>query len=210
MAVVSISRQVGAGGTVVGRLVAKKLGFKLIDRDLLALVAQKANVSTEWVEQIEQEASDSLMGLIAELASTISLARPYPGQAHEFDEAKYLAFLKRVISEIAAHGQAVILGRGAQFILKDDPEAIKVLLVAEWEERVRFMMANFGLERTKAESITSREEKKRLNFLRSFGVAEPYDPKHYHLTIHTGRVGLEGAADLICQLAGQLAGTIRT
>ncbi|MBW1711745.1 MAG: cytidylate kinase-like family protein [Deltaproteobacteria bacterium] len=202
MSVVCISRQYGAGGVTVGQMVADRLGYRFVDLAILSEVAHEAHISVEWVAEVERSVGDKLARLVPKILANKHFVRYLPGTADKFEEKRYREFLKTVIAKLGAAGQAVILGRGSQFILAHDPEAVRVLLVAGEEDRVNSLMKRYRLSRPKAVSIATTSEKHRLNFLKAFEAGNPDDPSLYHLVINTSLVGLEDAADLICRLAG--------
>ena len=158
MAVLSISRQFGAGGKTLGEMVAGRLGFQFVDEAIVHKVAEEAKVSVAWVESVASEAGGRLMRFLATLVPSTFMQRHLGDAASDFDEMKYKDFLVRVIREVAAEGNAVILGRASQFILQDDPAVIKVLLVAERPDRVRFMMERYHLEKDKAQAMITRRK----------------------------------------------------
>ncbi len=200
MSVVSISRQYGAGGTSVGELVAQRLGYQFIDQGILEEVAKEAEVSTQWVEEAERQAGDKLQRLVSKILTHKEFVRYIPGTKTKFDEKKYREFLRVVIAKLGAAGDAVILGRGSQFILQDNPAAVKVLLVAEEEDRIKSLRKRYGLSRKEALTIARVYEQNRLNFHRAFEAGDPNDFSLYHLVINTSLVSFEDAADLICRL----------
>jgi len=200
MAVITISRQYGSGGWAVGQIVADALGYELVDHSMLDKVAQDAKVSVKSVQEIEKSAGDFFLSLFSELAASLSVVRHVPGVKDEFDENKYRLFLKRTISQIAVRGNAVIIGRGGQMILKDHPKAIRIYLVAEDEDRIKYLMNFYGYDRKRAETVALKEEKKRLNFLTGFDSGNPEDPHLYHLIINSSVVRDAVSADLICSL----------
>lgn len=204
MPVVTISRQFGAGGHTLGETVAKRFGYQLVDRSIVHQVAREANVSVKWVEAVEQEAGGLVMRLVHSLISTSFIERVLGDSGSDFDEKKYVQFIKRIIQDVAKAGDAVIVGRGAQFILPDSEETVKVLLVGDLEDRIRFMMNHYDLTRTKAEELVRREEKRRSTFLKVFYSGDPDDPSLYTLVINTSRVSLEEAEDAIMELLGHI------
>lgn len=200
MAIVTIARQYGAGAKVVGQMVAKRLGYQLIDKAMLDQVARKADVSVKQVEDIEKMSGDRLLAFLSEAFSTSPIIRHLPGISTEFDEQKYVLFLKRAIAEIGVRGKAVIIGRGGQFVLKDNPGAVRVYIVAAEEDRITSLMNLSKIDRSKAEAVARREEKKRLAFLEKFGSGPSDNLLLYHLVINTSLVDYDLATDLICSL----------
>jgi cytidylate kinase len=114
------------------------------------------------------------------------------------------------MTELAARGEVVIVGRGGQYILPKRPDIIKVLLVAEMEDRIRFMMAHYGMDREKAEQVVQKEERRRANYLKALGFDKLDDPNLYSLVINTSRMSLKEAEELIVGLVGQAGNPVRT
>jgi cytidylate kinase len=204
MAIITISRQYGAGGVRVGRLVADCLGYRLIDQTLINQVAKDAKVPIKSVREIEKTAGDFWHSLFTELAANLPVVKHVPGIKSEFGEDKYRLFLKRTMMEIAARDNAVIIGRGGQMILKDHPRTLRFYLVAKDEDRVTYLMKGYGYNREKAETVALKEEKKRLAFVEGFGCGDPNDPKHYHMVFNTSLVKDDQISQIMCRLVGEL------
>jgi CMP/dCMP kinase len=205
MPVVTISRQFGAGGHTLGETVAKHLGYQLVDRDIVAQVAKEANVSPKWVEAVEKDAGGLLMRLVSGLVSSSFIERLLGESGSDFDEKKYLQLVRQVITKIADEGDVVLVGRGSQFILPESEQTIKVLLVAELEDRIKFMMSNYNLTKAKAEQLVRKEEKRRSAFLKLFDSHDPDDAGLYNLVINTSRLSLGEAESLVIDLVGLVA-----
>lgn len=200
MAIVTISREYGSGGLKIGELVAKRLGYDIFDNNIINEVAKKAKVSLKSVQEIEKTAGNTFLNLLTSMASGLSFVGHAPGIKSDFDEEKYRTFLDRTIKEIAARGNAVIVGRGGRFILKDDPAPLHIYLLASYEERIRNLMSSYQNDEKKAESVAVKGEQKRVKFLQGFGVEDPQNPHHFHVSINTSIVPENQAVDLICAL----------
>jgi cytidylate kinase len=200
MAVVTISRQFGAGGLTLGRMISKKLGYALFDNEILQLVAEKANVSTEWVESMEKNAGKPFQKIVAGLVSKSLVDRVIAKEYGYIDEEIYVDALRTIITKIADEGNAVIVGRGGQYVLKDRKDVVHTLLIGEKDRRVEFIEKKYKLSYKQASNLVDSEEKRRGNLYRKFG-REDYDqPQLYHMVLNMGRIDLETARDLICQL----------
>lgn len=203
MAVISISRQYGAGGTVVADDVARRLGYKLVEREIINQVAKEGGVSSKWVEEVEKGAGDRLARLLSEWVATNPMVRNLPDPTVEFDEDQYRQYLWQVITRTAQEGNVVFVGRGSQYILREFPGVVRCYLVAGEEERIASLVSRFEVSRERAELVVRREEKKRLAFLRAFKGPDPEEPTLYHMVINTGLVRHEKAADFVCRLAAE-------
>ena len=200
MAILCISRQFGAGGKTLGEKVSETLGYQFVDEGLMEKVAEEANVSVRWVEGVEREAGGYLMRFLSSVVPSSFIDRHLGDSGKDFDEKRYVSFLSKVIEDLSEANNVVFLGRGSQFILADNPEAVRILLVAERPDRIKFMQKHYNLDREKAEAVVNREARKRERFLRNFHQGDPNDPSLYHMVINTSLLSLEAAKEQICEL----------
>jgi cytidylate kinase len=200
MAVVTISRQFGAGGLTLGEMISKKLGYALFDNEILQMVAEKANVSTDWVTSMEKDAGKPFQKIVASLLSKSLVDRVISNERGYIDEEIYVDALRTIITKIADEGNAVIIGRGSQYVLKDRKDAVHILLIAGRDHRVAFIEKKYHLSNKQASNTVEAEERRRANLYRKFGI-EDYDrPQLYHLVLNMGKMDLETALDMVCQL----------
>jgi len=200
MAVITISRQFGAGGRTLGRLVAETLDYAFVDEEIIQMVAKRAKVSTNWVESLEKEAGGRLLKYITKLVPKTFIDLILDDHRGYIDEEVYVDLLHQIINRIADEGNTVIIGRGSQYILRERDDAYHILLVAQKEDRIKFMEENYDLSPKEAALVVGRQDKRRINLYRKFG-KEDYDQPHlYHLVINSSKQDLNKATDLICQL----------
>ena len=200
MAVITISRQFGAGGITLGELVSKKLGYRFFDNEIIQMVAKKAKVSTNWVESMEKEAGGKIQRFLSGMVSKRLVDRILDMDHGYIDEEIYVDLLHDIIAKIAAEGNAVILGRGSQYILKTTPQVFHVLLVADKDYRVEFIEDKYRLTAKQALQMVNNEDKRRINLYQKFDRLDYDSAAHYHLVLNMRRVALETAADLMCRL----------
>ena len=200
MAVITISRQFGAGGRTLGRLVAEKLEYDFVDEVIIQMVAKRAKVSVNWVESIEKEAGGRLLKYMTKLVPKTFIDLILDDQRGYIDEEIYVDLLHQIINRLADEGNTVIIGRGSQYVLRDREDVYHILLVAQKEDRINFMEKNYDLSPKEASLVVSRQDKRRINLYRKFG-KEDYDQPHlYHLVINSSKQDLNKAMDLVCQL----------
>ena len=200
MAVITISRQFGAGGITLGKMVAQRLGYKFYDHEIIQMVAKQAKVSTGWVQSMEKEAGGKMERLISGLVSKTFMDRFLDDHRGYIDEEIYVELLHKIIQKIAAEDDAVILGRGSQYILKNSEDVYHVLLIADREFRIQFIEEKYELFTKHAIRTVNNEDKRRMNLYRKFG-QENYDHwGHYNLILNMRRVGLDKATLLMCKL----------
>ena len=200
MAILTISRQFGAGGLTLGKMVSEKLNYNFYDEEIIQLVAEKAKVSKHWVESMEKEAGGKFQRLISGLVSKSLIDRILDDQRGYIDENIFVDMLHMVIRKLADEGNAVIIGRGSQYILKDNKDACHVLLVADKEHRIKFIEERHNLSTDKATRVEKTEEKKRTALYRKFGKEDYDQPVHYHMVLNMNKTDLHTAVKLLCKL----------
>ena len=200
MAVITISRQFGAGGITLGKMVAEKFGYIFADTEIIKMVAEMANVSTHFVETVEKEAGGKFSKFISKMVSKPLVDRILKDERGYIDEEIYLDYLVLIIAQMAEDGDAVILGRGSQYILNDHPDAYHFLLIDTFENRVQFMQKNYDLSHGRATQVVKNEDKRRFNLYKKLGKADYDNPDLYNLVLNMSRVSLDKACELICNL----------
>lgn len=202
MAVITISRQFGAGGKTVGLLVAERLGYRMFDDEIIKEVARKARVSKHWVESVEKEAGGKFQRFISGMVPKNLIERILDSEGGYIDEEIYIDLLYKVIARIADEGNAVILGRGGQYILEDFENTYHILLIADKVDRVKFMEEHYNISSNQAIRVVAANEKKRESLYQKFGKEGFDNHVHYNMVINTSELPIEKAADLICKLVG--------
>jgi len=200
MAVITISRQFGAGGKTLGKMVSEKLGYTFADNDIVHLVAETANVSPTWVESVEKEAGGKMSRIVSSMVSKRLVDRILKSERGYIDEKIYLDYLVVIIAQIAEEGDVVILGRGSQYILDDHPDAHHILLIDEFDNRVKFMEENYDLTHNQAVKVVTNEDKRRLALYRRLGKTDYDQPSLYDLVLNMNRVSMKTALNLVCDL----------
>jgi cytidylate kinase len=215
MAVITISRQHGSRGAAIGAQVAERLGWRYVDDDLNFLVAQHAGLGDEIVRPYDQEGFSRLRAFVCDCLDALeSLGPPpfgetvgapnrikLPMDSTRFFSARYLPLAKEMIRALAARGRVVIMGRGAQVVLKDAPRALHLRIVAPLPIRIRRVAQEAGVNDREAARRIRRRDKAVARYLRHFHGVDWADPLLYHLTLNTGALTEQEAVQLILQAA---------
>ncbi len=186
ISVVTISSEPGSGGQLVAREVAKKLSFDLFERDIVKKIAESVHISDTVIHTMEKK---RLSGIEDFLSSLVNDRYLWPGL--------YLEHLMKVIGVIGKHGRAVIVGRGANFIIPPD-EALRVRLVAPLDVRVRNIAKAFEISPQAAKKRVMNRESNRRAFCRQSFNANLADPCNYDLVINTHWISIDTAVQTIC------------
>lgn len=206
MSIITIARQFGAGGKTLGTMVAKELGYTLIDEQIVEMVALEADVSPELVDSVAQETGRE--GVVQRVLRRFGpFSRGYVETAMEerpgyVNGDLYISLLHKVIPVFAEQDDVVIIGRGGQYILSEWPNTFHFLMIANIENRINFMMEHYNIDRKKAQAVIDQQSKRRVNLYRYFGRTDYEQPELYHMVLNMNRLQLDDAVQAVCKLVG--------
>lgn len=183
--IITIARQHGSGGRLIGKRLAELLEIPYYDKELIFLTAQRTGFAEDFVREAEEKNNISLLYSIYYATNTQSI----------YDQAQTAQF--NVIRELAAKGSCVIVGRAADCILKEDPDCVRVFIHAPLEERIRRATEDYGEEMGgNAEKTLQKRDKARSTFYNIYSTYNWGDTRNYHLTLDSS-IGIEKAAEVI-------------
>ena len=193
--IITISRQFGSGGRTVGHLVADRLGIPFYDKELVEQVALQSGFAPKFVEEHGEHAPGNTMFAYAFAPQGI------PGVMNGMSTADFLWHIQcNAILQLAEQGPCVIVGRNADYILKDRPDALHAYIHADTEFRADRIVRLYGeSEKSPLTRLAEKDKRRKLNYQhytgRTWGAAENYD-----ICINTAKIGVEEAAELIINL----------
>ena len=225
MPVITITGMMGSGGTEVGSEVAKKLGIDFVDRAILAEAAKKLGTTVaEIADRSEKPPSlgDRIAGFTRTVLERSALAgggadpyfgggldallvreyREFPDETSLADKATaneddLLRVTAEVIKEISMTERVIIAGRGANFILAQQPGVLHVGLSSRHEQRVERIMERVSLERSEAEKYVTENDKGRNAFFKRYFNVHAEDFRHYHIVLNTDWLDISKAAEMV-------------
>lgn len=204
MAIITISRQFGAGGWTLGEKLRNRLGYACINEDMIKEAASKLNVSEGQISSFEKDGASKLMMFIDKMINTSFIDRHISDRYGYVNEKSYVDVVRKIIIELYEKGNTIIIGRGSQFVLKDYPGTFHFLLVQELESRIKFMMEKYDLSRSEAEKTIKQRDQIRERFLGFFADKEYADnPLNYNMVFNMGRLKLEAVEEIIVNLVDQ-------
>lgn len=179
--VITISREAGSGGQLVAKGIAKRLGFDLFHREVIQKMAESAQVNSRLLETLDEKGLSMLEDWISSLVHERHL---WPDQ--------YLQHLMKVIATIGRHGRAIIVGRGANFVLPPE-KRFRVRIVAPQELRVQNVARDLDIPVDEAKRRVIRTNSDRRAFIRKYFNADISDPINYDLVINTETLSVDAA-----------------
>lgn len=190
--IITIERQYGSGGSIIGKIAAEKLGISCYNRQILEMTAEKCGISPEYLENAEENVPTSfLYSLLLSANPTRTMEESLPLSD------KVFLMESRIISELAEKEESFILvGRCGNYIL-EDKGCFSVYIYADPKERVERAVKDYGIPEAKAESIMKKADKRRETFynVNTGGVWQ--DKDQYMLCLNSAQLGDELCAELI-------------
>ncbi len=187
--VIAISREPGCGGKRIAQTIADALGLTLFDSNIIEQIATNAHVSEQVVATLDENVRTELDDWLSSLASG-------PG----FSSEQYMQCLRSVLFTIATHGNAVILGRGANFLLPPEKKTLGLCLVAPLDVRVKNIAHELQLTPEDARKYIARKERERRVLVKQMSHADIADAANYHLVINTAMVAPETIVQIVKEI----------
>ena len=189
--IITIGRQFGSGGHEVGRRLAAELGLTLYDKELLKMVAQESNICEQVLEDYDEKPTGSLLySIVMDIYPSMN----YVGNTlhQQIYQAQYDTIMK-----LGQKGGCVIVGRAADYILRDNPRLTSVFIHAKDDFRAQRIMEYEHISKDKALDIIARADKKRASF-DNFQTEKKWgQAASYNLTVDTSALGIDGCVTLI-------------
>ena len=192
--VITISREYGSGGRAIGKLVAEKLGYKFYDAEIIDEVVASSGFARDIVEKYDEYATHKNSFLYA-------IAINAGGDSRASVANRVHIAQSEVIKRIAEEGRCVIIGRGADYILRDRDDCLNVFIRAYIKFRARRILDIYGDDGKKVESKIDDKDTRRRVYYRSFTMREWGVIENYNLVLDSGTIGIEKCADIICSIA---------
>lgn len=182
---IALSRLPGSGATEIGQRLADRLGYAFFGIELVDHIARRAGLRRELVADVDEHVRGTIDRYVAD-----GLRR------ERFTESEYARHLVATLATLGERGAAVILGRGATFILPPE-RALRVLLVAPRDARIEALSKREGVGPAQAARRLEALDAERLEFLTHHFGSDPDDPTRYDACVNTAALGREGAVDVV-------------
>ena len=193
--IITISREFGSGGRTIGRKVAEQLGIPFYDKELVDQIALESGFAPKFVEEHGEHSPGG------SLFSYAFAPQGVPGVMNGLSTADFLWNIQcNVILQLAEQGPCVIVGRNADYILKDRPDALHVYVFADVPYRAERIVRLYGDSEKKPEArLAEKDKRRRVNYQhytgRTWGLAQNYD-----ICLDTGVLGIEQCTDIVVDI----------
>jgi cytidylate kinase len=193
--IITIGRQFGSGGRAIGESLAKKLGVPFYDKELISLAAKESGINPEVFEGVDEKAANSLLYSLSMGMYNFGSGFSAMGDLPVNDKLYLLQH--KIIKEIAEKESCVIVGRCADYVLRDNPNCVNLFIYADMEYRKREAVKRHGIDEARAEHIISKTDKSRANYYSFYSGQKWGMTENYDLCINAGKLDEEKIVDLI-------------
>ena len=192
--VITIARSYGSGGRRMGRLLAKELGYEYYDREILRIASDESGINEELFSQVDENRRMPLF----RIAREVYTGEVIPPDSDDFISNENLfRYQAKIIRELAATRNCVIVGRCANFILRGRENVINVFVSAPVVDCVRRVMENDGLTLEEAEKKIKKIDKRRADYFKYFTGRQWHDAALYDLCLNTGHMSDQRCVDVV-------------
>ncbi len=197
--VITIGRQCGSGGKKIGQMLAEKMGVKCYDKELLARAAKESGFCEELFETHDEKPTSSF--LYSLVMDTYSLG--YNTSAYMDMPINHKIFLAQfdTIKKLADEESCVIVGRCADYALADYPNTVSVFVTGNDDDKVKYLMELYSVDKAKAKDIMVKTDKKRASYYNYYSSKKWGDARSYDLCVNSSSIGADGAVDTILAFA---------
>ena len=192
--VITISREYGSGGRTIGELVAKELGYGFYDKVLIDLAAKKSGFAIDYIKNTEEQVTPNFLFNLAAngyYANTVFVNDGLPASDSLF------IMQSKIIRELADKGPCVIVGRCADYILRERDDVLDAFIYADMDFRVKHMTEVYQQPEYAVPKWLKDRDNRRNVYYKHYTGRNWGDPQNYDVCLCTSRLGIEKAADML-------------
>ncbi len=191
--VITISREFGSGGRTIGKMLAEELGIPCYDREIIEKVAQESGFDKGYIEEMGEYTKGGFL-------NTIFSNHGYNDYTPSNEDSIW-KIQSTIIRNLAAEGPCVIVGRCADYILRDDPDVLRVFVHASIENRAKRIVEVYGEREDSPEKRLKDKDKKRSAYYDYYTDMKFGDGRNYQVSLDSGELGIENCVKILKEVA---------
>lgn len=197
--IVTIARGFGSGGRTIGKMLADKLGVKFYDKDLIRMASDVSGINEALFGQSDERTKSGVFGKPGVYKGEVIA----PGKSGFISEENLFNYQAMVIKQIAGEGSCVIVGRCADYVLRDDPSVVRVFIYADEEACIKNAADVKGItDRREAIKTIASTDKERAAYYKAHTGREWIDARNYDLCLNSGDLGFDKCVEIITNFIG--------
>ncbi|MBO4324606.1 MAG: cytidylate kinase-like family protein [Lachnospiraceae bacterium] len=196
--IITISRECGSGGRQIGKMLAEKLGYSYYDKELIDRVAKESGLAKDFIEEQGEHITGSLLFNIASNMTYAGMV--FGGNMLPLQDQLFVV-QSDIIKDIASKENCVIVGRCADFILRDVPDSLHVFIHGNMENKAERAVKEYGFAPEDVEKTIRKRDKARANHYKYYTDYEWGKAQNYDMTLNSSTFGIEGCVNLLYDVA---------
>lgn len=197
--IVTIARGYGSGGRTIGKMLADRLGVKFYDKDLIRMASDVSGINESLFGQSDEKTRSGVFGKPGVYKGEVIA----PGKSGFISEENLFNYQAMVIKQIAGEGSCVIVGRCADYVLRDDPSVVRVFIYADEEACIKNAADVKGItDRREALKTIASTDKERAAYYKAHTGREWIDARNYDLCLNSGNLGFDKCVEIITNFIG--------
>ena len=197
--IVTIARGYGSGGRTIGKMLADRLGVKFYDKDLIRMASDVSGINESLFGQSDEKTRSGVFGKPGVYKGEVIA----PGKSGFISEENLFNYQAMVIKQIAEEGSCVIVGRCADYVLRDDPSVVRVFIYADEEACIKNAADVKGItDRKEALRTIASTDKERAAYYKAHTGREWIDARNYDLCLNSGDLGFDKCVEIITDFIG--------
>ena len=194
--IITITRQFGSGGHEIGEALAKKLEIPFYDKELISLAAKESGISPEVFDEVDEKATNSLLYSLS--VGLYNYGNGFSSMGDLPVNDRLYILQHKIIKELAEKENFVVVGRCADYVLRDNPNIVKVFIYADIDSRIKRVLARHDdIDPAKAKQAVLKVDKVRSNYYGFYSGQKWGQPENYDLCINSSHLTMEQAVDVI-------------
>lgn len=197
--IVTIARGYGSGGRTIGKMLADRLGVKFYDKDLIRMASDVSGINESLFGQSDEKTKSGVFGKPGVYKGEVIA----PGKSGFISEENLFNYQAMVIKQIAEEGSCVIVGRCADYVLRDDPSVVRVFIYADEEACIKNAADVKGItDRREALKTIASTDKERAAYYKAHTGREWIDARNYDICLNSGNLGFDKCVEIITNFIG--------
>lgn len=186
--IITIARQFGSGGREIGEELAKALGVKCYDKELISLAAKESGVDPEVFNDVDEKATNSLLYSLS--LGLYSFGSNFTADSLPVNDKLYL-LQHKIIKKLSSESPCVIVGRCADYVLRDKKNIVRLFICADMDYRIERAVKTKGIKKDKAAQVIIKTDKSRANYYNFYSGMKWGEPVNYDLCINRTKLSTE-------------------
>ena len=195
--IITISRDFGSGGLEIATKLSERLGVPVYNKNITDIAAERSGIRKSYFDKVDEQPTDSFLYTLA--VNALSLTANLNPYDNALSSDKLFNLQAEVIREIAGSQDCVIVGRCADYILRDEPDCVNIFITAPIGFRTQRIMESEKLDEKEAQKLIETTDKKRDSYVKYYAGHNRRDLSAYDLVINSGAIGIEKVVELILQ-----------